>query len=599
LFLKQTLANFKPLVAIVLFFLFFLALFIIFPLTNTLPGNCDSLLLISYSNYNLEYFFSFLNGEDIGTAMYPVLDPTSYGESAPGAQLLFLFFRLLGFDNYWSYYFFLVVIFSLNGFGLFLFSGHFLKRSVSRFFCGFAFSCSNMAFAHIDDTIVFFYFPTFLSLFFVGRWFENCHKKFFFFSALSASLIVYFSFYVFFYSIFIISFFFFFLSFRNGIAIKTTLLRALVFAILPLLTSIPHVFFHLHTLNGLSFLNPFDPMYTTQMTSLSPFDLALALPDNRIYGGIVEVPTMNWGFVRHHNFISLLMVFFALFALLKTKGHRLLFVLLIFLGISLSIGPYFMFGTKVLAPSPLLFFYESIPILSFLRVTVRAYFIVLFSIAVLAAIFVDYLLLHTNNRYAKHALIAVIFVVHLFENVPLPLKSFDIPLAYHQESYSSIVKKDPQAIILDLPSRLHIGYINWDKYIYADPTSHIAQDNDVEEASIRNNGMFVNSWNSVFEYNREIIYTSWQTKHKLNTVNGVNGYFPTPRIIFQYHINKLPEPGSFTWLFKHGVRYIVYHRDMVIPEDTHKEEDIERSRCTKVFYESANSIVFEILDQCV
>lgn len=584
--------SFSVSVSVLFLFLFFFSvLFISFPLKEKFPGNCDSMIVIAYCELQVERIKSFFTEEPLGTSMYPVEDPVAYGESSPGTQFFYTGLRLTGMSVYWTYFFYLTLMCALNGFGLFLLSGKFLSGKIPRIFSGLLFSCSNMVFAHIDDVIIFFYFPVFLSLFFLFRWADTRKFRDVFISALILGLEVYFSFYVFFYASVLCALSIMFLWKSKKIPFSEAFRSFMTVALISAVISMPHVFYHLYTLNSLQFVSPFEAMYTTKMTSLSPLDMLLALPGNRLYGWIMNTPAMNWGFVRHYNFIAPLTFFSALWALYRFKKWRGLFVIWIVAGLLLSIGPYFMFGTKELMPSPLIIFYKWIPILRFLRVTARAYFIVLLSFSILAAMTFEYLTVKFK-KYASFFIVAV-FTLHFFGNVPIPIHSFDIPLFYPEKTYDFIRKKKKDAIIADIPTFLKVEYSNFSPGDYKKAADFVHKNSDLPKPEIKNLGMFVDSWDNLFEYNRELIYAYYQTMHRMNTVNGVNGYFPMPRMLFQYHLEKLPEEDSVKWLKNNKVDYLVYHKNMVIKRDMISQEELFQSPCLQLVQENKSNIIFK------
>ncbi|MFO7736129.1 MAG: hypothetical protein R6W70_07955, partial [bacterium] len=487
--------------------------------------------------------------------------------------------------------FLLTLICALNGFGLFLFSGKFLSGKIPRILSGFLFSCSNMVFAHIDDAIIFFYFPVFLSLFFLFRWADTRKFRDIFISALILGLEVYFSFYVFLYASVLCALTILFFSKYKNFPFSEVFRSLVTVAFISTVIAIPHVFYHIYTLESLQFVSPFEAMYTTKMTSFSIPDMLLALPGNRLYGWIMNTPAMNWGFVRHYNFIAPLTFFSALWALYRFRKWRGLFGLWIVAGLLLAIGPYFMFGTKELMPSPLIVFYKWIPILRFLRVTARAYFIVLLSFSILAAMTFE----HLTEKFKKISpyFTGAVFILHFFGNVPFPIHSFDIPLSYPEKTYEFIHEKKKDAVIADIPTFLKVEYHNFLPEDYKKAEDFVHKNPDLPEPEIKNLGMFVDSWDNLFEYNRELIYTYYQTIHGMNTVNGVNGYFPLPRMLFQYHLEKLPDEDSVRWLKNNQLDYLVYHKNMTIKRDTISPEELFQSPCLKLVKENSSNIIFK------
>lgn len=583
--------------ALLLYFIFFLLLFLQLPLKKQIPGNCDTWLALTYSSYTLETLKSHFEGENTFRPMYPVDNPLAYGESTPGTQALIIILKYIGLKDYWAYYLFICFIFALTAFSIFVFTGNFTNSFPAALFAGFIFTVNNMSFAHIDDPIIIFFFFPVISLHFLLKWFRKKERKFLVLSAVTAGLQIYFSFYLFFYQLVMILVFFVVFLFQNKELRVETVRSFLLFPIILGMIATPHVYFYFGTLHGLEFVELFESFYTVKMASLNPIDLLLVLPDNLIYpdlGKLLDIP-MNWGFARHYNFTGFLALILFIYSMFKWNRHRLLFGLLAVTGIFLATGPVFMFNFKEVFFSPLYLFYKLIPILAFLRVAARAHFIFLFALSVGAALSAEKIL---SGKKHLHFFFAVFFMFHFLESTPFPLKGFDasltdsVPMIYQA---AKTIKND--AVIAVLPSRMDIEYLNWDDSVFNDPHRFIYKNSLNPKLKVDNISMFVHSWDDIFQYNREIIYTYWQTSHKLDSINGVNGYFPVSRMMYQYHISKIPEKSAFTTLRKWGVDYIIWHEFMKIEGDTQTLEMLLNSPCLKKIYAGEKSWLFK-LEEC-
>lgn len=583
----------KPKTAAFLFFLIFFALlFLQFPLKKAVSGNCDTWLALTYPGYTFEVIKSFFTGEKFGMPMYPVPNPLSYGESAPGIQLFIILIRSLGLADYWTNYIYITLIFSLTGLAVFIFAGNFTRTFYASLLAGFIFTCSNMCFAHIDDSIIIFFFLPALSLHFLTRWFKERKNKLLYISAILGGLQVYFSFYIFFYLFVLKLIFIIFYSFQKKVKIKAVIRPFMIYTLIFSAISFPHIAFHYYTLTQLDFITPFEQMYTIKMASLNPVDLLLVLPDNLIYpnlGKHLGIP-MNWGFVRHYNFTGLAAFILFIYSFFKWNKYRLFIGIIATSGIMLAIGPYFMFNMQELFPTPLYVLYKYIPILNFLRVGARAHFIFLFALSVGVALSAE----KFSGKFRYPVIfLAVFFLLHFFENTPFPMKSFDAKYTEEiPDAYSYIHSLDHDSLIVELPSSMNIEYLNWNDRTFNDPYNFILKNN--EQLKVDNLGMFVNSWDDLFEYNREIIYMNWQMSHKLDSVNGVNGYFPTPRIIWQYHIGKIPEPESLRILKEWGADYIIWNSSMELETDKLKVADLKKSNCLEEIFSNNGSYAFKI-----
>lgn len=587
----------KKYLALLIYILFFAVLFLQFPLKKEISGNCDSWLALTYSTHTLETFKSFWTGETVGRAMFPAENPLAYGESAPGMQLIIILFKAFGLPDYWVNYFFLLVIFSLTAFGIFIFSSNFTQFFPAQLFAGFCFSCSNMIFAHIDDSVIIFFFIPAVALHLIYAFFRSKDKKYLIISSILAGIEIYFSFYVFFYQFLMIFVFFAWLARKNCWKIPESAKLFSIYILIAFIIAAPNFLYYLHALYDLDFVSVFEAFYTAKMASFNFVDIFLVLPDNLIYPNIGEFFgfPMNWGFVRHYNFIGLLSLALFAYSLFKwNRENRSLFVFLAVTGIFFACGPVFMFAMKELFYSPLYIFYKPIPVLKFLRVAVRAYFIFLFAVSIASAVSFERICRKVKKQ---HLVIIALFAFNFAENIPFPLKGFDASITEKvPEIYKTVKRQNiTRPLILELPSTMDIEFENINSEKFGNPKNFVHKNSENPRLDIMNIGMFVDSWDDIFQYNREIIYTNWQNRHKIDSVNGVNGYFPTPRMILQYHINNLPNPESFEFLRKFGINFIIWHEFMKIKADTLSLKDLEKSPClSEIETNSEGSTLFKL-----
>jgi len=585
--------------AFIIYFVFFALLFLQFPLRREISGNCDSWLALTYSVHNFEEIKSFFTGERTGTAMFPAENPLAYGESAPGMQLIIILLKSIGLTDYWANFWFITLLLALTASGIFIFTGNFTSFFPAKLFAGFCFACSNMVFAHIDDSVIIFFFIPALALHLIWHYFDALKLKYLIISSVLAGVEIYFSFYVFFYQFLMIFVLFAFLARKNGLKTALTAKLFSLYLLISFVIAAPNFFYYLYTLYNLDFVPVFEAFYTAKMASFSLVDMFLVLPDNLIYpniGKFLGIP-MNWGFVRHYNFIGLLTLGLFVYSMFKWNAkHRILLAILAVTGAFFACGPVFMFGTKEIFYSPLYIFYKPLPVLKFLRVAVRAYFIFLFAVSVSAALSMERICRKTKKQYL---VIIAFFTLNFVENVPFPLKGFDasvtdkVPEIYETLKQQNI--KNP--LILELPAEMDIEFKAEEMKKFKNPKDFVHKKSGNPEFHVMNMGMFVDSWDDIFQYNREIIYTNWQNRHKIDSINGVNGYFPTPRMIFQYHINRLPDPESFMFLKKSGINFIVWHEFMEIKSDKMPLAELEKSPCLrKIAENSEGSVLFRLVN---
>ena len=581
------------------YFIFFALLFLQHPLRKEIAGNCDTWIALTYSAHTLEVIKSFFTGETVGHPMFPVENPLAYGESAPGMQLIIILFKSLGLNDYWANYWFLTVLLSLTALGIFVFTGNFTSFFPAKLFAGFCFACSNMVFAHIDDPIIIFFFIPALALHYICRYFDSLKFKYLLISSTLAGFEIYFSFYVFFYQFLMILILFFWLAKKNDLRIIESMKLFQLYLLFSFVIAAPNFFYYLNILYNLNFVPDSDSFYIAKAMSFRFIDMLLVLPDNLIYPNIRSffgLP-MHWGHVRHFNFISLLVLSLFVYSMFKWNDkRRILFAFFAVVGIFFACGPVFILGSKKeIFYSPLYLFYKQIPVLKFLRVTIRAYFIFLFAVSVSAALSLEKICQKTKK---KHFVIITFFAVNFIENVPFPIKGFDAAITEKVPEIYEIIKNQniSHSLILELPARMDIEFKVEEIVKIKNTKDFILKNKTTPEIHIFNRGVFRNSWDDIFQYNREVIYTNWQNRHKIDSINGINGYLPTPRIIFQYHINNLPDPKSFMFLWESGINFIVWNEFMKIKGDKITIEDLEKSPCVEKIAETAEgSILFRLL----
>ena len=590
-------AKHRNVAAFIFYFLFFALLFIQLPLRHEISGNCDSWLALTYSARTLETLKSVFTGEEIGKAMFPAENPLAYGESAPGMQILLMLFKASGMSDAWTNYFFITLLLALTAFGIFVFTGNFTSFFPAQLFAGFCFTCSNMVFAHIDDSVIIFFFIPALVLHLIYRYFEEKKIKYLVISSILAGLEIYFSFYVFFYQFLMIFILYAFLAHRTGMKLRGMVKNLFLYSAAAFVIALPNFIYYLNTLYRLDFVSVFESFYTAKMASFNLVDTLLVLPDNLIYPNIASFFgfPMNWGFVRHYDFIGLLSLALFAYSLFKWNSeNRFLFIILAAAGLFFACGPVFMFNFKEVFYSPLYIFYKPVPVLKFLRVAVRAYFIFLFAVSVSAALSLERI---CGKVKKPHLAVAAFFPLNFFENTPMPLKGFDASMTEKvPEIYETVKKQNiKRPLILELPAAMDIGFPDEKMSEFAKPGDFVTKKESNPQLEVENIGMFVDSWDDLFQYNREIIYTNWQNRHKIDSVNGVNGYFPTPRMIFQYHINRLPDAESLRFFRKAGVHFVVWHEFMKIKADKLSLSSLEKSPCLrKIETNSEGSTLFKI-----
>jgi hypothetical protein len=521
--------DFQNLPAICGYILFYLLIFIRFPFKQALPGNCDTWLAIALSNSMSNALLSWVGLHPATTAMYPARNIFAYGEASPGCAAIFIFFKTLGFNDIIAYYFYIVTLFSLTAYGLYLLAWVYTKNRWAAFYCGFAFTCSNFAFANIDDSIVIFYLLPALCIYFLKNYISENTPKLLLIAAVLGGFQIYFSAYVFCFQSVILGV----LALMNGRnlfareTITTTIKAVFIYLVIPL----PFFLFYAYSYTHLA-VDPWPPFsIIANIDAIHPDNLFHVLPNNLIYDPPPMDSMFYWALIRRCAFLGSCLYFLALLGLrhFDRQKAELVLILILGLGMSIAVGDY-MHGHSLPITLSKVF-----PWISFLRVPLRAFFMCSFALSILGAFGVVSLFafFRLEQKKVMFIFMAVILCIHFIENKPKELESFSAAL-YHRapNAYLEYFENKPSAVVLDLPSVIDIS--------------------------------FKNSSKDLFEYNREAIYMNWQTQHHLNIVGGVNGYFPKTRMIVEKCIKRLPESDSIAELREMGIEYLVFHKTMVL-----------------------------------
>ncbi len=493
------------------YFIFFACLFIQWPLAGALPGNCDTWLAISLSNTWANEAMGLLGlAADTG-AMHPAGSLLPYGESAPASGLLFCFWHLLTRSELWAIYLTLTSFFALSAFGVQALARTLGMRAVAAVFAGFAFACSNFAFANVDDSIVIFWLLPCLSLRSAILYLETGDRRRAFEAPLLLAVQIYFSIYVFLIGAAALLAT---LAVHPGALRRRRIQPLLAAGMAAVLVVAPYIAFYLHARGTLGSSNPFDYSGVTLSCSVTLTDMFRALPGNLVRPTAMGADDIFWVEVRRLAFLGFGVWIAGLGAFAMRKGRRLRASLLV-VGLLLSFVPVTGDATNPYLSLPAML-QEFVPLAMYYRVPLRAWFLVSMALALGAGLVLDRVISLVRERYSERASFLVpmcvvfAFAVHAAENIPAPMPAYDIGhYITPPPPLMQLAEDSPEAVVMHLPSDLGLD--------------------------------FLDSGEPVFRYSRELIYQTWQTQHRLNILNGANGYFPPERLALQQQI------GSIVW----------------------------------------------------
>ena len=516
----------------ILYFLIFFFLFLPYPIAKSLPGNCDTWLAVALSNTYLKNILTFFTEGEVFRSLYPVKNVFSFGESSPGLGLLFILCKIILWNDLWAYFLFLVIQFTLTSFSFLLFADLFIKNRWASYLGGLFFCTNHFVFSNIDDTLIIFYFVPFLSLYFLHRSFKNFNKNDFIISFLLLGTVPYFSFYLYFYlwPILFITFLFY-----NEEIKKFELSFVLSSLFISLIVSSPLILFYLKNSSNPAFVNPYNIPMVIKSTSLHGGDFFKALPENMMkissHGNSIQDPF--WALLRRHAWIGFVLPCLGAVGWFLNKGKKISWTItsISLLGLFLSLGPtIYIFGLEI--PSPVAIIYEWLPLSSFLRVPLRAFFITLIGLCFFSCFSFKYLFeLRKKNKKLSFLSLAFLISFYVIENIPFPLKKYpSFSLEKPPPYYERIDKIYRPKVVLNLPS-----FIQFD---------------------------FLDSKENLYSFNREVLYMNWQTKLSHHIVNGVNGYVPKHRIKLQSTLRNLKSRDSLKKLKNMGVEMILVHKNL-------------------------------------
>lgn len=554
--------------AFLIYAIFYLILFVQFPLNNSIAGSLDTWMAVALSNYIPDFFNSILTASPFTTSMFPTSNVLQWGESATGCLLLLNFYKLFGCTDISSWYFYIVTIFALNGSGVFLLSYYYNKNFLASIIAGFFFTCSNFVFVNIDDAHVLFYFLPVLSLYSLLKYRDTQKSGFILFATVLLSIQIYVALYVFAFGslIFAIVLIYSFNSFKNIDRRRIFLLAKCL--IIYLLIIAPFALFYLHTSMRPDFYN--HPWLKGGLATLNFAKLFQVMPNNLLYNSSHHEYELMWTYwpVRGAAFIGTLFMAVSLFCIIKYFRQQKIWIIIIFAGIICSSVTYE-------------YLCDIIPLLLVLRAPYRAFIIIILSLSVIASIGIGEVF--KKFSFKKQIIFTVIILsIHFAENIPNPF-----PLCHLANvkaellEYKNVTLGDGfcSSNLIPKDSLLSsVGKIDKHSVILCLPSSKIFGEGPAR-------------WLS---YSREMLYMNHQTYFKRNIFNGVNGYFPNSRVVIQNEIDDLPDEEALDHLINSGMTHILFYKNMAL---TKEENILDSLRQTKMLYlisETSDFVLFGV-----
>jgi|GEM_PF-1322522 len=519
--------------SLIFFLLFFLALFLQYPLSGSLPGNTDTWFYLTLFNH-YQNLLTGIFGTPAGGAYYPSMPFFLYAEPSFLSGAIFIFFKTIGLPNLWAYYAFISLIYGLNAFALYKIARLYGASTFGALFAGLAFTASNYALGNIDQQNAVVYFPALFSIYYFRKFLFSYEHKHLVYCLLIGGLQIYFSSYIFIFQSVILGLIGLYniKEIAQTPELRTPLLK--YFCIYPILI-LPFAYLYIFNDRIEQSYDPSSQFKGFIMSSLHLQDFIRVLPNNLI---IPESTDINIPLLAHIRSAYIGLSLYVLAAIgLITFRHRIEVLMIALIGLLISIGPYLQLGSTSI-PMPMYIYYEILHMDAFMRTPCRAFTIFTIALAILAAMGISHII--KRHKYGIYISFAICFVF-LLENIPTPLEKHPSTFFLHPpKEYVALLKEQGQVPCLNLPSSL-----------FSPNNEFIAP---------------------LEEYNREHIYTFWQTFHKQPVLNGSAGYFPTPRMNNNDWAKSLSNPQSIPNLIsQNNLGYIIYHKTFVLPSDNPKD----------------------------
>jgi hypothetical protein len=274
-----------------------------------------------------------------------------------------------------------------------------------------------------------------------------------------------------------------------------------------------------------------------------------------------------WTGLRRHAFFGFSPLVWAAYGAIRGGAPRRLLGALVVVGSILGFGGARLGGLQIPPTSALL--YALHPLLGFLRIALRAHFLVALAVALAAAFGMAAALEVARRRgWPWRALWLGALALVLVENVPVPLRGFSARWAEAPAGYVQQLRDAGNAAALatvwDLPS-----------------------DGGFD---------FRDAGHDLFPYNREILYMLWQTQHEQNSLGGVNGYVPPLRAQLDQLAPTLPAPQTLMILRRLGVTHLAFHPPLVLYPAEAIADALLASPELEVVHRSPETILLRLRD---
>lgn len=498
-----------------LYFFIMNLVFIQVPLSGSLPGNLDTWANLAMFKDMGNHILNIFHQVPLATSNYPCKNIWPLFGLDFFSGIIFLFYKLFNLTDIWAYHFYITTIFALNSLGIYKLCSLFSKSKWGGFLAGIFFSISNFVLANIDNPNIVLIFPGLFAFYCLIRSVreDSIRDLYLSLSLFCVQLLLA--------PVTCVMLFFvcgpyMLLHFPKlfGLLKKN---RIRPFPILICILSLsPYIYYYFILRIPTSEYNIVRKMDITTYMSMNLEDFIRPLPNNIL----IHSDPKEWSTLIKSGYTGIAFLFTALAGGLSFRKSRLpIFIFLV--GFIFSMGPHISSDGHPLLVSPVMLLYKIFPVSDYLRIPARFFIIGIAGLSILFSI--GWEKLSTYNNAPTKVLMALIVVLYVAENLPMPMKKYPSYKVFDNGiGTQQYIQKSNFKNVLNLPSRL---FESTDQ--------------------------------------REYVYMYYQTINTKRTINGSLAYVPAERLRNDSLCKKADQDSVLKRLINNnGIDLVVFHSDM-------------------------------------
>ncbi len=429
------------------FLLFFLLLFLQFPLSGSLPGDLDTWFYLSWFNDALQRLMHFITGTPDYYYLYP--DIRAYLQSEPsfGSITIYGILKLFVSSDLWAYYLFMVLVFTSNACATFWLARKLEMTALAAILAAFIMSACNFGFALMDNQNAVTFAPMIMGFAHIIQFLNTSRHKHLYLLGVWGGLQIFFSTYIFIYTVTIAAIWF--LIYWKHWLNKAHLFAVAKGALLNVVLISPYIYWYILGDNIHEPQNLTLKLKSLEYLSLEPRHFIQPLKNNLFYGRLGEDKDY-FGFTFNAASIGLIAYVLAILGLLYKPKYRWALVATWLVGFFVAIGPYIYWGESKI-PMPLYFVTLLAQKLILVNHTARFYSISVLIVGLLAGY--GFMQLTQKVKLKPVLLLGIVLVLFLGENIPMPFEKFDSAVNMKPETdYTKWMQTITGDVVINLPS---------------------------------------------------------------------------------------------------------------------------------------------------